>query len=111
MCLQWVAQASGELCLDSSSPLLRFASVLQAASIRTCPKQAVVPLAHCSNHCKRIQVRKITCWDSCVRCAKQKLLVLTPCTVSQQSARISHGSVACATDLSQKRSQAISLQQ
>ncbi len=32
ICLEWVAQAYGELCLDSYSPLLGFASVLQAAS-------------------------------------------------------------------------------
>ena len=61
-------QASGELILDSSSLLLRFASVLQAASIGCLPNfKTVLPLAHCSNRCRRIQVRKITCWDSCVR--------------------------------------------
>ena len=68
MCLHWVAQASGELSLDSSRTLLRFASVLQAASIGCLPNfKTVLPLAHCSNRCRRIQVRKITCWDSCVR--------------------------------------------
>ena len=41
ICLEWVAQASGELCLDSSLPLLRFASVLQAASQPHLPKKTL----------------------------------------------------------------------
>ena len=37
ICLEWVAQAFGELCLDSFLPLLRFASVLQAANMPLLP--------------------------------------------------------------------------
>ena len=111
ICLEWVAQASGELCLDSSLPLMCFASVLQAANMPLLPKfRTVFGAAGGHRSLQNYGIQQITRWTKVFR-----LVVAAassrPSHSTAQLKCLSQGSVACASDLSLKRSQAISLQQ
>ena len=80
ICLEWVAQASGELCLDSSLPLLRFASVLQAANMPLLPNfRTVFGAAGGHRVLQNSRIQQITRWTSAGDGLRQ-LLVLGPHT-------------------------------
>ena len=103
-------QASVELCPDSQLPLLRFASVLQAANMPLLPNfRTVFGAAGGHRRCRTHGYNR-----SLVRQTRALAAAAASSRPSHSTAQLkclSQGSVACASDLSLKRSQAILLQQ